>query len=96
MDSELMIHWFRSIILLHTKKGRRVLLVIDSFSAHETEEFIQLAQGNNVDIVIIPGGCISKIQPPDVCLKKPLKSVIRNKWIEYIHSLVDTEETRRY
>ena len=90
--SELMMRWFRSIILPHTK-GRQALLVIDSFSAHETEEFIQLAQGNNVDIVIIPGGCTSKIQPLDVCLNKPLKSVIRNKWIEYIHSLVDTEET---
>lgn len=84
--------WFRSIILAHTK-GRQALLAIDSFSALETEEFNQLAQCNNVDIVVIPGGCTMEIQPLDVCLNKLLKSVIQNRWIEYVHSLVDTEET---
>ena len=47
-------------------------------------------QSNNIDLVIIPGGCTSKIQPLDVCLNKPLKSVVRKKWIEYVHSLVNT------
>lgn len=84
--------WFRSFILPHTK-GKRALLLIDSFSAHETEEFIKLAHDNNVDIVIIPGGCTSKVQPVDVCLNKPLKSVIPNRWRVHVHSLVDTEET---
>ena len=92
MDSDLMVRWFRSVILPHTK-GRRALLAIDSFSAHETEEFIDLAHSNNVDVVIIPGGCTSKIQPLDVCLNKPFKSVVRKRWIEYVHSLVDTEVT---
>ena len=44
---------------------------------------------NNIDIVITPGGCTSKIQPLDMCLIKPVKSVLRNKWLEYVESLVE-------
>ena len=28
-----------------------------------------------------------------MCLNKPFKSVVRKRWIEYVHSLVDTEVT---
>ncbi len=34
-------------------------------------------------------GCTRKIQPLDVSLNKPFKAVVREKWIEYVHSLVD-------
>ena len=34
MDAVLMLEWFKTIILPYTK-GRRSLLIIDSFSAHE-------------------------------------------------------------
>lgn len=88
MDSELMVRWLRGIVLPYTEK-RKALLVIDSFSAHMTEEFIDEAKANNIDVAIIPGGCTSKIQPLDVCLNKPFKSVLRNKWLEYIESLVE-------
>lgn len=64
------------------------LLIIDSFSAHETKEFISEAQANNVTVSIIPGGCTSKMQPLDICLNKPFKSVLRSCWHEYIDSLL--------
>ena len=67
MDSELMLKWFKGVILPYTQ-GKRALLIIDSFSAHETEEFLREAKSRNVDVALIPGGCTSKIQPLDVCL----------------------------
>ena len=75
MDSDLMLRWFKAVALPYTI-GR---IVIDSFSAHETEEFIALAQSDNVDVVIIPGGCTIKIQPLDVCFNKPFKDILRRK-----------------
>ena len=90
MDSELMICWFKGIILPYTE-GRKSILVIDSFSAHISDEFLDMAKANNVDVVIIPGGCTSKIQPLDVCLNKPFKSVLRNEWLNYIESLVEVD-----
>ena len=67
MDSSLMFAWFKSVILPFTK-DRRSLLVIDSFSAHEDIEFLNLAAAHNIDEAIIPGRCTNKIQPLDVSL----------------------------
>ena len=44
-----MITWFKSVIL-HS------LLIIDSFSACEDIEFLNLATAHNVDVAIIPEG----------------------------------------
>ncbi len=91
MDSELMLRWFKAVILPYTKaKQKRALLIIDSFSAHESSEFLSLAKANNVDISIIPGGCTSKVQPLDVCINKPFKSVLRRHWTEHIDTMVAT------
>ena len=80
MDSILMVQWFKSVILPYTN-GKCTFLVIDSFSAHEDINFLNLAHSHCVDVVIIPGGCMSKIQPLDVSLKKPFKSIVRqNGW----------------
>ena len=65
MDSDLMLQWFKAVALPYT--------------AHETEQFIALAQSDNVDVVIIPGGCTIKIQPLDVCFNKPFKDILRRK-----------------
>ena len=83
MDSILMIQWFKSVILPHTK-GKPTLLVIDSSSTHEDIDFLNLAHSHCVNVVIIPGS-MSKTQPLDV-------SVSRQKWMEYIDSIVDTTE----
>ena len=47
MNSDLMLLWFKAVVLPFTKE-RRVLLVIDSFSAHEDQEFLSEAQANKV------------------------------------------------
>ena len=88
MDGDLMLRWFRATIVPYTR-GEKALLLIDSFSAHESEEFMEMAKDNNVDVIIIPGGCTSKIQPLDVCLNKPFKSILRKKWLESIEAQVE-------
>ena len=90
MDADLMLRWFKTAVLPYTK-GRRALLIIDSFSAHEDQDFTSEANKENVDVVVIPGGCTSKVQPLDVCLNKPFKSLLRGCWQEYIDSLVSND-----
>lgn len=53
--------------------GTRSLLVWDSFSAHLVPSIRKLLASHNTDIVVIPGGLTSIIQPLDVCLNKPFK-----------------------
>ena len=52
--------------------------------------FLELANANSVDVALIPGGCTSEVQPLDVFINKPFKAVVKEKWISYVHSLVDT------
>lgn len=51
MDSSLMIQWFRHCVMPYTQ-GRLALLIVDSFLAHGTEEFIDMTHKNNVDLAI--------------------------------------------
>ena len=64
---------------------------MDSFTAHESEELLKEAKSRNVDIIIIPGGCTSKIQPVDVCLNRPFKCIMRHKWKEYMEEQVEKD-----
>ena len=89
MDVDLMSKWFKGVVLLYTK-GRRALLSTDYSSANEDQDFMAAANKNDADVVIIPGSCTSKIQPLDVCLNKPFKSLLRSCWQEYIDSIVSS------
>lgn len=60
------------------------LLVWDSFQAHLTESVKEKCREMNTTVAVIPGGLTSLLQPLDVCLNKPFKDKLRNKWIEWM------------
>ena len=70
---------------------RRSLFVLDSFEAHKTEQVKHSFKSENTDLAVIPGGLTSVLQPLDVCLNKPFKDRVRQKWMawmaEGIHEL---------
>ena len=90
MDSDIMLRWLKSSNPTIYKE-KKVSPCIGFFSAHENDEFLKEARDNNVDVVVIPGGCTSKIQPLDVCLNKPFKSILRQSWLQYIESIVASD-----
>ena len=59
---------------------RKSLLVIDSFEGHKTDLVKKRCNEENTDIAIILGGLTSVLQPLDVCLNKPFKDQLREKW----------------
>jgi len=82
----LMDRWVQEICLKHMKRNK-MLLVMDSFSAHYTEEIVCLLAKSNSKHAIIPGGCMSKLQPLDVSLNKPFKSnAVKSSQPTAIHS----------
>ena len=62
--------WLKKIVLLYTKKPK-TLLIVDSFSAHTDAAFTLLASKKSINLVIIPSGCTSEVQPLDMYLNKP-------------------------
>ena len=69
----------KKVLVKHTK-GRHVLLVFDMFKVHLKDD---VHEETNISQVLIPGGCMSKIQPLDVCLNKTFTAYIRGVWEEY-------------
>ena len=62
------------------------LLVWDSFSAHLTDTVKQQLRENKTATAVIPGGLTRLVQPLDVCLNKPFKDRLREKWMTWMMS----------
>ena len=62
------------------------LLVWDSFSAHLTDTVKQQLRENKTVTAVIPGGLTSLVQPLDVCLNKPFKDRLWEKWMTWMMS----------
>ena len=90
-DSALTKLWIQKILSRYTKK-QHALLMWDTFSGHMTEEVKEELQKNNISVIVVPGGCTSKIQPLDVCLNKPFKSYCRAEWTEYMQEAVGRQQ----
>ena len=83
MDEDMMLEWI-DLVWEPATEGKRALLVLDSFSAHITNDRKKRLKQINTVPLVIPGGCTSKIQPLDVCLNKPFKAYVRQHWSKYI------------
>ena len=79
MDGTLMMRWINEIYLKYTG-SKKSLLVMDTFSAHCSDEIISLLSKHHSRFALIPGGCTSKLQPLDVSLNKPFKQVCRQEF----------------
>ena len=55
-------------------------IVLDSFSGHLTDHVKRQLQQQNTEMAVIPGGLTSVTQPLDVCVNKPFKDKLREKW----------------
>ena len=89
MDGHLMKRWIRDVWIAHTQR-RKALLVMDSFRAHCTEDIQDVLARANSNISFIPGGCSSKLQPLDVSLNKPFKTICRMSFSTFCRSQLST------
>ena len=82
MDEMQMIKWIDDVWIKYTKK-RCSLLILDSCTAHLTMRVQDSFRLSNTSVLVIPGGCTSVLQPLDVSINKPVKSVLRKCWETY-------------
>ncbi len=76
VDESQMLKWIQKVWVNYTKK-RHSLLFLDSFSAHLTSVVQSAFADANTTVRVIPGGCTSVLQPLNVSLNKPVKSILR-------------------
>lgn len=86
MTADLMTEWIR--IVWHRRPGGlrrpRNMLVLDAFKGHLTDSVKEELKRSNTDLVIIPGGMTSQLQPLDVSVNKPFKSYLHQAYDEWL------------
>lgn len=101
MTSDLVIDWLKTV--WETRPGamlaRRSMLVLDSFRGHSTDAVKARLSDNRTDLVMIPGGMTSMLQPLDVCLNKPFKAHVKRLYTDWmaegLHDLTPTGRIRK-
>lgn len=84
MDDTLMMDWLKTVWSRRPGSSRRSLLVLDAFRCHKSENFkATLNEDFDSKLAIIPGGLTPILQPLDVSVNKPMKTLMRMKWNEW-------------
>lgn len=88
MTEELVLDWVKSVWCRRPGAllARRSMLVLDAFRGHLTEGVKKKLMDNRTELVVIPGGMTSQLQPLDVCLNKPFKAHVRRLYNEWMAS----------
>ncbi len=77
--------YHRWLVQVVKRKDDRRLLILDSYSPHKSAVHITTANDRcNADVLIIPGGCTSIVQPMDKCINKPFKESMKASWQEWM------------
>ncbi len=72
------------------------LLSLDSYSVHLMGSVSHAINALGVEVIIIPPGCTSVVQPVDIGYNKPFKGLVREKYEEWmIHDSEDLSKPPR-
>jgi len=86
MTTPIMAEWLLAFDRHVASKGRKVLLLMDNFSAHEAATNL-LAESNslcNTIICFLPPNSTSKTQPLDQGIINSFKAHYRRRWLQYM------------
>lgn len=87
MDTDLVIDWIDSVWRKRPGAGLglRSMLVLDAFKCHLDQRVKDKLAACHTDLVVIPGGMTSQLQPLDVSINKPVKDRMRALYSEWLH-----------
>lgn len=89
MDSNLFRDWLENLFIKHTKHiSEPKVLFLDGHKSHITIDVIRLARENNITILCLPPHATHILQPLDVSVFKPAKTVWRKLVSEQIRAKV--------
>ncbi|KAH7958586.1 hypothetical protein HPB49_003072 [Dermacentor silvarum] len=83
MTSEKMQEWLSRVWGPNVDDVRR-LLVLDQAPIHKTQAAKNAFEEYDTDVLYVPAGCTSILQPADVYWNKPFKSTLRRLWEQYM------------
>ncbi|KAG0427640.1 hypothetical protein HPB47_025322 [Ixodes persulcatus] len=85
MTSDVLLEWVRRIWGPNKDDVRR-LLVLDQAPIHKTDAARKAIAAKDTNVVFVPGGCTSTVQPADMSWMKPFKDSLRETWASFIQA----------
>ncbi len=85
MTEELMLEWVQLVWNRRPGFSRKApsMLVLDAFRAHLTDTVKDSLLKTNSNLVVIPGGMTSVLQPLDVSINKPFKTYLKEEYDDW-------------
>jgi hypothetical protein len=91
MDEEQMHAWIDLVLTPYKKErderdpdGPPPILILDAYRVHQMGSIVNRIQMMGIEVIHIPAGCTYLCQPIDVGINKPLKSLMRAKWEDWM------------
>jgi len=100
MTQELMLEWINIVwdCRPRTFLNQRSMLDLDAFNGHLTDSVKNKFRKLKTELVVIPGGMTSVLQPIDVSINKPFKDRLRQHYLKWIsdpaRELKETEKIK--
>ena len=82
IDSHSWLEWIKKVFIPYAKPSpeQRILLLIDNLRTHLTFDSVKYASDNGVDILPFPPRASHILQPLDVGVFGPLKTLVEIEW----------------
>ena len=99
MDGHLLKEWIEKILEPSVEPDQYYLLIWDSFAPHKSESIVKSLQVTyDTEVVIIPGGCTSVVQPLGLGVNKPMKDRLKFcQWMtDRVNDAVSEKKSPRY
>ena len=81
-----MLEWLKIIWVRRPRAflNQPSVIVLDAFKGHLTDSVKNQLRKMNTEIVVIPGGMSSVLQPMDVSINKPFRDRLRQQYVTWI------------
>ena len=81
MNESIMLAWLQDVVLTYTN-AEPAALILDQYSSHFTEPVLELAERLRIQIILVPAGQTSTLQPLDVGINGPMLKLRQKIWRE--------------
>jgi|LNAP01.1.fsa_nt_gb predicted nucleic acid-binding Zn-ribbon protein len=101
-SQQTMQQWITHVLMLHVERciekhqlnsDAKIILVLDVWSVHKSEQFRLFLRTHHprIHLVFVPANCTSKLQVADVALQRPFKAAIRNSFHVWAAAKLDAQ-----
>ena len=86
MDDDIGHQWFQQVYLANCGPARPQLLVLDSPHSHEVLDMLEIAQEQEIHVLVLPPHTTHALQPLDKVVFKPFKTAYKRACTEFLAS----------